>query len=98
MKKHKKEECEYREITCKDCNEKYIFKEGHSKEKCLTNQNEQLRAIIAENIDKINISREKASFLKIDVPMRRQNSESNFYSFEEKLDFDFSDSGRKSER
>ena len=26
MKKHKKEECEYREITCKDCNEKYIFK------------------------------------------------------------------------
>jgi hypothetical protein len=55
MKEHKKEECEYREITCKDCNEKYIFKEGHSKEKCLTNQNEQLRAIIAENIDKINI-------------------------------------------
>lgn len=98
MKEHKKEECEYREITCKDCNEKYIFKEGNSKEKCLTNQNEQLRAIIAENIDKINISREKASFLKIAVPMRRQNTESNFYPFEEKLDFDFSDSARKSER
>lgn len=100
MKKHKNEECIYREITCKDCNEKYILKDGHTKEKCLTNQNELLRAIISENIDIISISKEKASFLKIEIPhipMRRQNTESNFYPFEDKLDHDFSKSERKSE-
>ena len=77
MEIHKNKDCSFREIICKDCHEKYIFNEGHEKEKCLINQNELLRSIIAENLDKLNIPEEKVEFLKINAPMRRLNTEPN---------------------
>ena len=78
MENHKKKECTFREIICKDCHEKYIFNEGHTKEKCLINQNELLRSIIADNLDKLNISDENVEFLKIHPQMRKQNTETDF--------------------
>ena len=38
MENHLLEGCEYRKILCKDCKKEYIFKEGHSKENCLSIQ------------------------------------------------------------
>ena len=109
---HKLEECDYRKILCKDCNEKYIFKEGHSKEKCLTIQLEQknvlnkklreknklLITIIESNINNIDISEENASFLnlKLNKVIRRQNTEANLLNDYPHLDPILWQSERKS--
>ena len=37
LENHKIKECAFREVKCEECHEKYIYNEGHTKEKCLQN-------------------------------------------------------------
>ena len=81
IENHKSSECDYRNEQCTECDEIYIHKDKtkHSKEKCLTRQNEMLRSIIMENPDKYDIPRKTAILLKLDIPMKRQTTMSNFF-------------------
>ena len=86
---HKQEECEFRKIKCKYCNTEYIFKEGHTKEKCqeiqilkLKMQNKELCSILNRHKDKIDLSEEeRASIINIE----NENNEQEFNQFRPKI-------------
>lgn len=90
---HRKMECEFRKLRCKDCKEEYIFKEGHTKEKCqesqihkLTIQNQELSSILIKIKDKIDISelseKERASLSSIE----KEKRELDFNPFDPKVE------------
>ena len=86
---HKQEECEFRKIKCKHCNTEYIFKEGHTKEKCqeiqiqkLKMQNKELYSILNRHKDKIDLAdEERASIINIE----NENNEQEIDPFRPKI-------------
>ena len=65
---HINEGCEYRKILCKVCNTEFIFKEGHTREKCqeiqiqkLKVQSKELFSILKKHKDKIDLTEEERS-------------------------------------
>lgn len=86
LENRKKNDCQFREVVCNECHEKYIFNQGHTKENCYKIRYENLLTFVSEKYDKLDITKEQAEFYKIKIPMRRQNSEANLNSPQKNFD------------